>query len=289
MEERTRVRGGTMPSDARMGNDFLEKQAKENAGGSILKGPVGFVLFLIAIGIVYGAYRAVDYFINIEKNTALKYVELTAERPNLQNGQAVVNVKVNNWNPVDLTSVTVKYDIAGASGGTIANGTVTIPQMVPAGDVRTFAGVKLAALDKPATRMQAELADVTVGPKAALPGDQQLRFLEIGALKDSYKLEALVQFVKDSPDWAPGFVSLGIAYEDAGMRQKAEESYRKALSLDANNANAHLHLGKLLIASDRKAAKAEIEKAKAAMPDDPSVKEALYILEPAQTTKKQKV
>lgn len=272
-------------SDTRFEKNFFERQAQENAASSILKGPVGFVLLLVLLGVAYGAFKAVEYFINIDKNTAMKYVELVVENPNLRSGQAIIDVKVNNWNPVELKTVTLRYNIEGTNGRTVSDGTVTIPHAVPAGDIRTFRSVRLGELSAPAARMHAELSDVTIGEKSNLQNDQALHFIEIGALKEAEKLEALKAFVKDAPGFAPGHVALGIAYENANDRQRAEAAYRKAVEADPENANAHLHLGRLLVSTDRAEAAAEIEKAKAKMPYDPAVQEALTFVEPVAAEK----
>ncbi|HEY9787542.1 MAG TPA: tetratricopeptide repeat protein [Candidatus Obscuribacterales bacterium] len=275
-----------MPADSRESHihtDFFDKQAKESAGSSIFRGPVGFVLVLVAIGVLYGVYKGIEYFVNIERITAMKYVELNMQRPTLKDGAAYVDATVNNWNPIALTSISVRYTVDGASGATVGSGVATISYTVPAGDERSFSGIKLGALSAPAAKMHAEICDVTLGPKPDLAADFQSRFLEIGALKDDEKISALKSFTKDAPKFAPAFITLGAAYEARGNRAAAQEAYEQAVAIDEHDANAHLHLGRILMAKDPAKARTELEKANTVNPQDPAVKEAMSQLAGTRT------
>jgi Flp pilus assembly protein TadD len=90
------------------------------------------------------------------------------------------------------------------------------------------------------------------------------------------ELERCVGVVPDDVELT---IALGAAYESTGRRRDAEALYRRALTLDARNGDAHLRLGEVLLRlGDSRAAGAEAEAALAVQPGNPA---ALHLMDRA--------
>jgi len=256
----------------RIKTNFLDKQAEQNAASIFQSLPMQILMAIAAIGLLFVAWKAADFFVNLEKNNAIKNVMLKLEKPILRDGIAIADVKVENFNARPIGKLGFRYNILGQNGATVDSGEVPLPDTVPAGDARTFTNVKLGALTGNAARMQAEVTDLTLGPKSQLPAAQESRFSDMAALKDEEKVEQFKQFVADNPSFVPGEIELGRAYAATNDLDKAIAVLSKAVELEPKNGNAHFHLA-LVYQRDGHAHQAsqELHKALDLLPDDPDV------------------
>ncbi|HEY9720089.1 MAG TPA: tetratricopeptide repeat protein [Trichormus sp.] len=256
----------------RIKTNFLDKQAEQNAASIFQSLPMQILMGIAAIGLMFVAWKVADFFLNLDKNNAVKNVLLKLEKPILRDGVAIADVRVENFNARSISKLRFRYNILGASGNTVDTGEVTIPDTVPAGDGRTFTNVKLGPLTDNSSRMQAELSDLTLGPKSDLPAAQESRFSDIAALKDDEKVEQFKQFVADNPGFVPGEIELGRAYAATNELDKAVDVLKKAVELEPKNGNTHFHLA---LAYQRDGhehhAADELHKALDLLPDDPDV------------------
>jgi tetratricopeptide (TPR) repeat protein len=267
------------PAGQKIKTNFFAHQAEEASSPITKQAPIMIVLVIIGLGVLYGLYSGVMMFINFEKSTAMKNVEVRFQKPTQKDGVAFVSVEVNNLNPTPIRDVAVTYHIKGPTGEEVSSGQLVIPGTVPSGDSRVFTEMKIGELSAQAGRLQAELSDLKVGPKANLNGELYAKFVEASSMKDIDALEAYKDFVKAAPEFAPGYVGLGQSLAANNDFENAIKSYQKALRIDPDDANAHYNLGvALFYKADREGAKKEFEAAKALEPDDPAVARGLQQL-----------
>jgi len=256
----------------RIKTNFLDKQAEQNATSIFQSLPMQILMAIAALGLMAIAWKSADFFINLDKNNAVKNVLVTLMHPTLRDGVAIVDVTMKNLNPRSISKLGFRYNILGQSGATVDTGVVTIPGTVPAGDARTFTNVKLGPLTDNSARMQAELVDLTLGPKITLPAAQQSRFTELAGLKSEDKVEPFKQFVADCPDFVPGYIELGRADMATNNLDDAIAVLKKAVQLDPKDGNTHYHLAVAYQRDGQKAqASEELHKALDLLPEDPDV------------------
>ncbi len=238
---------------------------------------------------------------NYETIAMMKNVELILDSPTTKDGHATVDIVVRNNNPFPVRNFEVTYTIDGASGSNVAKGVAKLSALVPAADERKFAAVPLGAITGAPGKMHVDLTDAVIAEKSKLPGEVQTRITDALFLKEQDSVAAFEQIAKELPDSPVVLTGLGLAYEECGQKDKAKETYEKAIvaadaqgkdagaGADAASAatttatttagsaaeNAHYHLGVLLLDTDKKRAKEEFEKAAQMEPTDPAVQAAL--------------
>lgn len=293
--------------ETRIKTNFLENQAKEVSDKKMSKGPIiAFAIFFLC-GVSFGGYKVVEFLMNYETIAMMKNIELILDSPTTKNGQATVDIVVRNNNPFPVKNFEVSYTIDGASGNNVAKGVAKISSLVPAADERKFAAVPLGAIKGAPGKMHVDLSSADIAEKSKLPGDVQSRITDALFLKEQDSVAAFEQLAKELPDSPVVLAGLGLSYEECGLKDKAKESYAKAIaaadaeavkagrdaaSAAATNAvpasantaaaganstleNAHYHLGVLLLDSDKKQAKAQLEIASQMDPSDPAVQAEL--------------
>lgn len=298
--------------ETRIKTNFLENQAREVSHKKMSKGPLIAFGIVFLSGISFGGYKVAEFLMNYETIAMLKNVELILDSPTTKNGQATVDIVVRNNNPFPVKDFAIAYTIDGASGGNVAKGVAKIPTIVPAADERKFATVALGAINGAPGKMHVDLSSAVIAEKSKLPGDVQARITDALFLKEQDSVAAFEQIAKELPDSPVVLTGLGLAYEECGQKDKAKETYEKAIvaadaaaskvGADAASAatastaattadatatasgtcatgnaaeNAHYHLGVLLLDSDKKKAKAEFEAAAQLDPGDPAVQAEL--------------
>ena len=100
-----------MSEEHHIKTDFMDRQARESATPFMQKFPVRVMAVLLAVGILYGGYNLVMYFMNLEKNQAINNVGVTLQAPDLQDGVARVDVTISNLNAVPVDHIQFKYTI----------------------------------------------------------------------------------------------------------------------------------------------------------------------------------
>ena len=286
--------------ETRIKTSFLENQAKEVSDKKMSKGPIIVFGILFLAGISFGGYKVTEFLMNYETIAMMKNVELILDSPTTKNGQATVDIVVRNNNPFPVKNFAIAYTIDGVTGNSVAKGVAKIPTLVPAADERKFATVSLGAISGAPGKMHVDLSAAVIAEKSKLPGDVQARITDALFLKEQDSVAAFEQIAKELPDSTVVLTGLGLAYEECGMKDKAKETYGKAIAAanaesskagadaasaaathdapgEANYAaeNAHYHLGVLLLDSDKKQAKAELEIAAQLNPNDPAVQSEL--------------
>ncbi len=293
--------------ETRIKTNFLENQAREVSDKKMSKGPIiAFAIFFLA-GVSFGGYKVAEFLMNYETIAMMKNVELILDSPTTKNGQATVDIVVRNNNPFPVKNFEIAYTIDGASGNNVAKGVAKIGTLVPAADERKFAAVPLGAINGAPGKMHVDLSSAIIAEKSKLPGDVQSRITDALFLKEQDSVAAFEQIAKELPDSPVVLTGLGLAYEECGLKDKAKETYGKAIAAadaevvkagrDAASAattnavpsaatttaaganstleNAHYHLGVLLLDSDKKEAKAQLEIARQMDPSDPAVQAEL--------------
>lgn len=264
------------PAEQKIKTNFFAHQAEEASTPITKQAPVMIVLVVVGLGVLYLIYSGVIMFINHDRDTAMKNVEVRFQKPTQKDGVAYVSVEVSNLNPTPVKELAVTYHIKGPAGEEVSTGQLMIPGTVPPGDSRTFTDLKIGELNTQAGRLQAELSNLKVGPKPTMNGDMYVKFVEASAMKDIDALDAYKEFVKAVPEYAPGYIGLGQALAANNDFDSAIKAYQKALRIDPDDANAHYNLGvALFYKADREGARKEFEAAKALEPDDPAVARGL--------------
>jgi tetratricopeptide (TPR) repeat protein len=257
------------PERERIRTHFFDNQAQEMSKSPLSSGPIRLVAVIIALAACYGLYQAGMYFFNYEKISAMKNVQVTFEKPTVKDGVAYVNVLVENFNPAPVSNTQIKYTILNNVGKEILTGKLAIPAMIPPGDFRSFGDLKLGATNDKAQKMQAELFDIKYGPKPNLTPELMGSFVQAASMDDKDAIQPFQHFVEQAPNFAPGFVELGLSYAANGNFGEAIKNYKKAISIDDNNADAHYNLGvALFYQHDLPGARKELAKAHALAPDD---------------------
>jgi tetratricopeptide (TPR) repeat protein len=263
-------------SSGRIRTNFLAHQAEETSKPMSKQAPMMVLLVVLCLGLCYGLYQCVVYYINYDKNVAMKYVEVRLEKPEQKDGSAYVSVVIQNYNPQEIKDTTFNYKITASDGALLASANVTIPNVVPAGELRTFSQVKLAPLKGQAAHMYADLVDLHLGPKPNLTPEHANKFIEAAALKPENAVADLTEFVKHEPEFEPGYVRLGQALLASNDNEHAIKAFEKAIKLNGEDANAHYHLGvAYFYKPDKEAARKELEQAAQLAPDDPIITGAL--------------
>lgn len=301
--------------ETRIKTNFLENQAREVSDKKMSKGPIiAFGIFFLA-GVSFGGYKVAEFLMNYETIAMMKNIELILDSPTTKNGQATVDIVVRNNNPFPVRNFEIAYTIDGATGSNVAKGVAKISTLVPAADERKFATVALGAIQGEPGKMHVDLSSADIAEKSKLPGDIQSRITDALFLKEQDSVAAFEQIAKELPDSPVVLTGLGLAYEECGLKDKAKESFGKAIAAsdaefvkagrDAASAatinavpaatinavptaantvaaganstveNAHYHLGLLLLDADKKKAKAEFEIAAQMEPSDPAVQAEL--------------
>ncbi|GEM_PF-1177173 len=256
--------------------NFLAHQAEEKNVPITRSAPVMVLLIVIGAGMLYGLYQAVMYYLNYDKLVAMKYVEVRLQKPVQKDGAAYVNVEIENLNPVAIKDTKFKYDIFSADGSSLAAGEVQLPIVVPPGESRTVAQVKLGAVSGTAARLHPALTDLHLGPKPSLSADLANKFIEACAMKPEESAQAFTDIVKASPEFGPAYVKLGESLAATGDTEHAVMAFGKAIKIDADDANAHYHLGvTYFYKGDKEAARKELTEAARLAPDDPVIASSL--------------
>ena len=299
--------------ETRIKTNFLENQAKEVSHKKMSKGPLIALGIVFLAGVSFGGYKVVEFLMNYETIAMMKNIDLILDSPTTKDGQATVDVIVRNNNPFPVKDFAFKFTVDGVTGGKVAGGIAKIDNLVPAVDERKFASVPLGAISGDPAHMHVDLSAAVIADKSKLPGDIQQRITDSILLKEQDSVAAFEQLDKELPENPVILSSLGIAYEECSLKDKAKQSFEKAIAAaeaeadkagrDAASAatlstaaavpgnapvgsslplgtksaleNAHYHLGLLLRDSDKKKAKAEFEAAAALNPSDPNVQSEL--------------
>lgn len=261
-----------MSDDQHIKTSFMDRQAREISTPLLQQGPVRIALAIVVIGILFGGYNLVMFFMNMEKNSAIGNVAVNLKDPDLQDGVARVDVAVSNLNATSIDHIQFKYTISGPDGSAAATGNTSIADQVPAGASHTFRHVKLGPLQGEAARMKAEITDLHLGPKPALAAGLDSRFSEILLLKGAEAVGAFKEFTGQAPKFAPGFIGLGRAYLAENNDKDAKEAFQKAVEIDPKDADAHYQLGLVMLRmKERDAAEKEIGAAYELAPNDPDI------------------
>ncbi|HEY9676367.1 MAG TPA: tetratricopeptide repeat protein [Drouetiella sp.] len=265
-----------MTEQERIKTDFMDRQAREISTPMLQKGPVRIAIAIVVIGVIFGIYSAVTFFINLPKNSAINNVAVNLQDPDLQDGIARVDVTVTNLNTFPVDHVKFKYTISGPDGNAAATGDVGVDEQNPAGASRRFHHVKLGPLAGEAARMKAELTDLKMGPKPNLSPELDSRFTEVLTMRGEEQLPQLKQFVAQAPDFAPGYIAYGRALVGDGNSTEAVTQFKKAVELDPKSADAHYELGLALLSkNDRADAEKEIGTAYDIAPNDPNIQRTI--------------
>lgn len=275
----TALTGGSLAGHSelkpRIATNFLVQQAQETHKPITKQVPIMVVLVIVVTGALYGLYQVAMYVVNFDKMQAMKNVVVHLERPVQDNGAAYVDVVIENFNPQPIADVKFTYVIsmAGAKG---VSGKATIPYTVPPGDSRSFAHVQLGPIYGQAGRVHAELVDLSLGAKPSLTPEISDQFIEAASITRKDALEKFKDVVKVAPQFTPAYIGLGQALAANNEMELAREAYKKAIKLDAQNANAHYNLGVVLYyLKENDKACAEFETAHKLSPSDPAISAAL--------------
>lgn len=102
---------------------------------------------------------------------------------------------------------------------------------------------------------------VIVDGRKAFPGNKDLLFKEINTYADNGSYEMVANRVEEALDFAPDNLDLiylaGFSFEMVGKKNKAEEYYKKIISLEQNNYEGNYALGLLYLNSYLKSADKE--------------------------------
>ena len=149
-------------------------------------------------------------------------------------GVAKVDMTINNLNPTSISNIKVRYTILGPSGTTVASDVVTIPDTVPAGDERTFQHVSWRFPQTnqrectPAGRRSFRSEKLSANCR-----NQEARFTDLAATqKSEEKIPQLEQFIKEAPNFVPGYIQLGLAL-------MATNEYERAISVLPKQSRFH--------------------------------------------------
>lgn len=216
--------------ETRIKTNFLENQAKEVSDKKMSKGPIIAFGIVFLAGISFGGYKVAEFLMNYETIAMMKNIELILDSPTTKDGQATVDIVVRNNNPFPVKGFEVSYTIDGATGSTVAKGVAKIPTVVPAADERKFATVPLGTISGAPGKMHVDLTGAVIAEKSKLPGDIQARITDALFLKEQDSVSAFEQISKELPASPVVLTGLGLAYEECGMKDKAIESYGKAIA-----------------------------------------------------------
>jgi len=270
----------SQPRGGRITTDFFVHQAEEISAPVTKSAPVRIIMAVVIAAVLYGLFQVAMFFINYDKNTAMKNVEVRLQKPVVRNGEAFLTVDIYNYNPAPIRDTTFSYQIVSTTGAEIAGGKLTVDGVIPAGDSRTFAELKLGTVQGQPGRMRAELADVNYGPKPNLTAGQSMKFSEAAGMKDKDAVEAFKELVQVAPTFGPAYVGLGLALAANNEFDLAVKAYEKALKIDADDANAHYNLGvALFYKGDKEGARKQFEEAAKLEPTDPSPPRSLKALQ----------
>lgn len=252
---------------------FLEKQAKENSKRGTNRGIIGFILVLILAGVGFGIYKGVGILMGMQNLQHVRNTALMLKDPKVENGKAFVNVTIKNLNGYRVSNPAFKYTISTKEGKE-STGEVKVNGSIPSADQRTFHHVSLGEIQGIPKRLRSDLITVEVSPPESLPKGYNQKF--VTALNGENPIEALESLSQSASNYAPLLVALGIQYEGRGDWAKAKEHYAKAIEIDSNNANAHFHLGLVLLRDkEQESGMKELNTALKLAPNDPDIKNIL--------------
>lgn len=251
---------------------FLSNQAKGSTSGGVKAQVFQYIVIALGIGMCYGLYVLAQYLINYENVEAMDSVDVSFEKPKLKDGIAVVNVDVVNTNPGAIRHLKIGYRITDATDQTLKEGKVELPGQVPPGDRRTFQDVSLGEIKGHPAKLTPKLEAIIYGPKPKLKQRYIDKFKEAAAVPDKQALQVYKDLVQDTEEFAPAYVGLGRAYAAKGKWSEALQSYKAALDIDPQNANAHYYSAVVLYYMKKlDEAKKEIDQALLIAPDDPDI------------------
>src|ERR1700719_1494054 len=98
-----------MSDQAPIKTNFMDAQAKESSQSPLKLLPVRIFIGIVVIGILFGAYKVVDYILNFDKISTMKNVEINLKSPSMKMGQALVDVKLYNYNTVPIHGASFRY------------------------------------------------------------------------------------------------------------------------------------------------------------------------------------
>jgi hypothetical protein len=271
-----------MSEERPLKTNFMDNQAREISQPAFGGGAKKIVLAVVLLALAFALFQVVMFFMNMGKSTAMRNVYVTVKNPAMMDGVAKVDMTINNLNPTSISNIKVRYTILGPSGTTVASDVVTIPDTVPAGDERTFQHVKLGGFTDQSARMHAELEDVVLGGKSSLTADQEARFTDLAATqKSEEKIPQLEQFIKEAPNFVPGYIQLGLALMATNEYERAISVLSKAVELSPKDGDAHYRLALALQHFGRREqAGKELRKALDLLPDDPNVQRTAQHFDP---------
>lgn len=261
----------------KLNTNFLEKQARENAKTGTARGVITVIALLIFGALGYGAYSLITA---LQANPHLKNTTIVLKSPALKAGKAIVAVEVHNINAFDIENPVFKYTITAAGDKELAAGQTSIKGTVPAGDYRNFKDVDLGAVNGQPKSMHADLIDLTAIGDKALSNSVKSQFTDALEHQGAEQVAALKELSKTN-DFDAIHIALGLAAEKVEQWQEAISEYRKAIALNANNYNAHYHLGTALM-HEKKTAEgmAELKKAAELNSNDETVTNSLKAFGP---------
>ncbi len=260
------------PEEVHIHTDFYTKTAKSSSGS---QWPIKIVTGLVGCLAIYCLYLGVMWFINLDKSSAMQNVSVSIMKPKDKDGNAFADIEINNLNPFPITNVIISYDISAADGNNLGSGKVTLEQAIPAGDSRVFPEVKLGSVNGKPRRMHSELADLQFTQTAKITPELAAQFAQAAASKDRESMEAFEAIVAQAPDFEPGWVGLGQAQAANAQYEKAVDTFKKALTMDPNDANAHYGMAlAMFYDQDKDGAKKAIGEALKLAPGDPQIQAA---------------
>lgn len=183
-------------------------------------------------------------------------------------------------NAYPITYPVFKYDISSATGNQLISGKLKIDGSVPTADERTFHHINLGKIEGDPAKLHSDSVNVTTSPPKTLPAGFNLKFATAQHSEDP--LAALIKLKELAPSYAPLAVAIGIEQESKSDWDGALKSYKEAITLDSDLANAHYHLGLLMLQNKMKVkGTKELELAKQLSPNDPNINSALESIEQA--------
>ena len=263
-----------MAKDSHLDTGFLQKQARENARPGTSRGILMVLAILLITGIGFGIFKGVEFVLGFQNLQHVRNVSIVLKEPKVEADQAIVNVTLENSNAYPVTNPQFSFSIAGQEGKDLLKGTINLTGAVPAADQRTFHRVNLGKINGKPAKLHSNLEKVEVNPPESLPKGFNMKFVD--ALNAEDKVEALKKLKGIAPDYAPLSIATGLVYERLNNWEDAKKQYEEAVKIDPNLANAHYHLGLVLLREKKNdAGMKALKKAEELDPADPDIKDQI--------------
>ena len=168
----------------------------------------------------------------------------------------------------------LKYSLSNSEGSEILAGEKQIKGVIPTGDQRTFFHVNLGTTEGAPARLRSDLLKVTASIPSDLPTGFPSRFSS--AMTSEEPLDELTALQNDAPKYAPLMITIGILNEERKNWKEAAQYFQQAVELAPENANAHYHLGVVLMREKQdELALKHIRKAAQLNDNDPEINRTL--------------